>query len=394
VREEAAQYILAMMKFRDEVMAVQTDDAIPGFMLEYVSNPYAQAAVLTREVRKLALQLDRLKTECARSGFPHTKPRAKGKRKPGFKPPLLDRIERDGPNYRAEGIFRMTGGNVTPDIWQKCFSFRGVEFGNWLSQKDRQQSMNCCFDALKDLAVELGIEDEDVSFSGKLALAFGARGKASSSAHYEPLREVINLTKLHGAGCTAHEWFHALDDVLAKSCGIEGKLASECNSGDWDKLPKSFVQLIRLLQHDEKGRMTDFYRGSRKFDNHFAKDSHGSWASKTEMAARAFACYVKDCHGGKSDYLIAHADAYELEYENQFICAIPQGEERELFNELFDQLIYELKDMGFFHERSEKSDVTVQLAPKPIPASTVDEEAEEYTMQLQEVSCGQLSFAF
>ena len=36
-------------------------------------------------------------------------------------------------------------------------------------------------------------------------------------AHYEPLLEVINLTKLRGAGCLAHEWAHALDDILSES---------------------------------------------------------------------------------------------------------------------------------------------------------------------------------
>ena len=74
------------------------------------------------------------------------------------------------------------------------------------------------------------------------------------------------------------------------------------------------------------------------------------------MAARAFACYVKDVLGYKSDYLIAHADVYTFEFEDQGICAIPQGEERDIFNEMFDQLFFDLKELGFFHERSEKSE--------------------------------------
>ena len=47
---------------------------------------------------------------------------------------------------------------------------------------------------------------------GSLGLAFGARGvggKNAALAHYEPDTKVINLTKYGGAGCVAHEWFHA-----------------------------------------------------------------------------------------------------------------------------------------------------------------------------------------
>ena len=125
---------------------------------------------------------------------------------------------------------------------------------------------------------------------------------------------------------------------------------------NYQKLPGSYVRLIKALKHDAEGKPTDYYRGSREFGRHFAKDSFGNWDSNCEMAARAFACYVKDVLGYKSDYLIAHADVYTFEFEDQGICAIPQGEEREIFNEMFDQLFFDLKELGFFHERSEKSE--------------------------------------
>ena len=98
-----------------------------------------------------------------------------------------------------------------------------------------------------------------------------------------------------------------------------------------DKLPASFVDLVKSLKRDAEGKPTDYYRGSRQFDKHFAKDAFGRWDSNCEMAARAFACYVKDVLGYKSDDLIAHADVYVFEYDDQGICAIPQGEEREKF---------------------------------------------------------------
>lgn len=52
-----------------------------------------------------------------------------------------------------------------------------------------------------------------------LAIAFGARGSGGALAHYEPARNVINLTKMKGAGCLAHEWGHALDNKIGRECG-------------------------------------------------------------------------------------------------------------------------------------------------------------------------------
>ena len=83
------------------------------------------------------------------------------------------------------------------------------------------------------------------------------------------------------------------------------------------------------------------------------------------MFARAFACYVKDTLGEKSDYLYAHADCYEFEFDDQSICAIPQGEEREIFDEMFDLLFHDLRRIGFFHERVEEEESVIMLSDFP-----------------------------
>lgn len=353
--ERLKKYIVAMKIIKNDVESVKNEDDIWEFLdkvrhdsifIEEISS-----CTDTFSLKRIRYNMNRMKYSCEVSGFPFSS-KKKTERKKSFIPPQLSHIEREGENYRG-------GMNVSPAIWQKEFNFRAVEFGNWMSQKDRQVSMNYCYDALKDLAKVLDIASSDIAFDGKLALAFGARGCSRSSAHYEPLRTVINLTKMHGAGCTAHEWFHALDDMLAKWCGVtDGKLASETK--DKHLLPTSFLNLVNALKEDCDGNYTDYYRGSYAFGKHYAKDAHGYWHSNAEMLARAFACYVKDMHGKKSDYLIAHADVYEFEFDNQSICAIPQGEERELLNELFDQLFYELKKIGFLHKKP------VEKKPKPL----------------------------
>ena len=341
---------------------------------------------VSTELLYLQYRHGRMKRKIAQTNFPFGQ-RASGKgRKRQFMPPQLSHIEREGKDWRH-------GRHVDETMWQKEFSFRGVQFGNWLSQKDRQASMDFCFDALKDLADILGIEDSDVAFSKSLGLAFGARGHGNARAHYEPLMKVINLTKMSGAGCTAHEWMHALDHQIALHYGRAGLASEELD----DCYPESFRTLVRALSKDENGTPTDYYRGSRRFDSHFAKESHGHWTSPCEMLARAFACYVKDTLGCKSDYLIAHADAYRFEFDNQGYSAVPQDEEREYFNSLFDDLFVELKKEGILHRRTYAA-VEAQPDYKIVAgegsAESVAEPVASYDLLLRESEGGQMRFVF
>jgi hypothetical protein len=132
--------------------------------------------------------------------------------------PQLKNVRREGlPDHRK-------GANATPEMFMETFGFRGGEFGNWLNQEDRQQSFNHAFDALMDLAQAVGIPPRSLSLGGTLAIAFGARGHGGRAvAHYEPARQVMNLTKMNGAGSLAHEWAHALDNFLADKLSYQGK---------------------------------------------------------------------------------------------------------------------------------------------------------------------------
>lgn len=141
-----------------------------------------------------------------------------GGQKKRFVPPQLEHIQRDGVDYRR-------GRDVGGQDYLDTFSFKGGEFGNWMSQNDRQASLNMGFDALKDLADTLKISDKDISYQGSLSIAFGARGSGNAVAHYERLRQVINLTKMRGAGSLSHEWWHGLDDYMGQKLGAKGFLS-------------------------------------------------------------------------------------------------------------------------------------------------------------------------
>lgn len=125
--------------------------------------------------------------------------------------------ERAGKDYR-------NGKDVTSEEFGETFGFRGVEFGNWVSQgkgqADRQGMLNAAYDALLDLASIVGVPPKAISLNGSLGIAFGSRGKGKASAHYETDNIVINLTKTKGAGSLAHEWFHALDNYFSRSRGV------------------------------------------------------------------------------------------------------------------------------------------------------------------------------
>lgn len=110
------------------------------------------------------------------------------------------------------------------------FGLRDVQSGNWVlrdpvSAKFHVEHTAAAFADLADL---IGIPDEQVSFNGRLAIAFGARGKGNAgwggaaAAHYEPVHRVINMTKMSGGGSLAHEWFHAVDNLIKEAEGLGG----------------------------------------------------------------------------------------------------------------------------------------------------------------------------
>lgn len=112
-----------------------------------------------------------------------------------------------------------------------AFGLREVQSGNWVlkdpvSAKFHVESSAAAFADLADL---IGVDDAKVSMNGRLAMAFGARGRGNAGfggaprAHYEPVHRVMNLTKMGGGGCVAHEWFHGMDNMVSEAVtGLPG----------------------------------------------------------------------------------------------------------------------------------------------------------------------------
>lgn len=370
-------------------------------------------------------------------------------------PPQLAHVRRTGPDCRS-------GQEITGQHYLDTFGFRGGEFGNWMNQNDRQASLNMGFEALKDLAISLQISDQDIAFGGTLAIAFGARGSGNAAAHYEPLRKVINLTKMNGAGSLAHEWWHGFDDYLGTKMGAKGMLSEQPRlyplfqklidtmkykpetpeqaakrteeqrdqtrknaerfldfavlgalnrCGDEDALkqyavlkeaflsgetgstnkisalkksatgrviPKSdrerleiFERTLHAMQNEEFpqiGRIrTDYYRNSIKMGAECEKDGD-YWESNVEMTARAFACYVMDKLPYVSDYLVGHAESAVTfvagkSGDMEVLKAYPEGEERKVINEVFDEIFADLKEKSVLTEADKVISVSAGRIP-------------------------------
>lgn len=285
----------------------------------------------------------RVESEAKKPKKSNSRKQKKGK----WIPPQLTHLKREGKDHRH-------GHNVTGDDFMKCFGIRGGEFGNWTNDHDRQVNLNMAFDAFCDMADALNISRRDIGLigleTGALAIAFGARGRSGALAHYEPEREVINLTKMKGAGSLAHEWGHALDDYIGKMSEIHrfGKLASMTLVDQ--KIPDCFRSVIHALCLNENHGITKYYSDSSTFGEMFNASGHGYWTSNEELFARAFACYVKDKLSGRNDYLVGHADVGKAEHQGKTIYVYPVGEERKQFDQKMDEMIQGLKEIGFLHD--------------------------------------------
>lgn len=181
-------------------------------------------------------------------------------------------VQRQGPDYRK-------GRDVTPDEMLETFGFRGVEFGNWVPQSERQEYLNKTYDAIMDFCSVVGISPKAFSLGGRLGLAFGARGHSRALAHYEPMKEVINLTRMKGAGSLAHEWFHALDNYLAKNkTGNMSDMATSTKDVVREELSEAFRDFVNEMDS------MDYSRRSRRAGDY--------WGEVWERAARLFENYV------------------------------------------------------------------------------------------------------
>ncbi len=139
----------------------------------------------------------------------------------------LGRTSNDDLTYRD--------GDISESDLISLIPFRGIQYGNWATQAERQEMLNLAYDALNDLAVALEVAPSVLALpitlangTQNLGLALGARGRGgNAAAHYEATQHVINLTKTKGGGALAHEWMHAYDHKAGSELIVPRSFASD-----------------------------------------------------------------------------------------------------------------------------------------------------------------------
>lgn len=189
--------------------------------------------------------------------------------------PHLKTILRIGPSYRE-------GKNVDEHTYGNTFNFSAIQFGESLSDKERQVVLNMGYDAFKDLARAFEINEKELGMFFEhrhgdgfmksnpvpLAIALGARGHGKKAlAHFEPDLNVINLTRMKGAGSLAHEFGHAFEFAMT---GITRRTQVDLNKAIKNKnaldIDTSMESAMLSLMYKDRSSITmdDFYAAFRK----------------------------------------------------------------------------------------------------------------------------------
>jgi hypothetical protein len=246
---------------------------------------------------------------------------------------------------------RNVGGSTIEqgtDFILKGSGFRGLQFGNSVSDDERKHHLKKAAEALADLADVTGLPDEAMGLKGSLGLAIGARGRGAALAHFEPKLKVINLTRKRGIGTLSHEWGHALDNYLGLKAGVAASSAPNSdrihpdhvfltNSGKpWEKDPKNPSPVIDAMKavkeaHVTSGFMDQVDKESRGLKRAMAFNED-YWRSRPEMFARSF-----EAHIDRKLQALGRANTYLTQTPDSLLW--PTAEQSEAMAPAFDRLL-------------------------------------------------------
>lgn len=171
-------------------------------------------------------------------------------------PAKVPRSTKQEINFRlkvADTFQRVGGTPVKVDstvALKELVGFRDIQVGKWVAEDPASAAFHvqATAEAMLDLSDMVGIAPGALGLGGRLAMAFGARGRGNAGwggaaqAHYEPVHRVINLTKMGGGGALGHELFHAIDNMLGELMGGEPGKKDGFASLNPEQLPEGVVR--------------------------------------------------------------------------------------------------------------------------------------------------------
>jgi hypothetical protein len=285
---------------------------------------------------------------------------------------------------------RMGGRNVggTPDAATdaivKGLGFRGLQYGNSVTDDERKHHVQKAAEALVDLADATGLPDSAIGLNGTLGLAIGARGRGGAVAHYEPTMKVINLTRKKGVGSLSHEWGHALDNYAAGG----GSFLSQ-NSGAPEK---------RAAMNEVKSAWTtsgftrQVYDSIREVKKAGGQLSEEYWLSDVEMFARSFEAHVSlklEKAGRSNTYLTREFDDSGMKKGNAAERRLGDGlwptrKQAEAMEPMFDALLAQIKKDDFpgaSNRRDSREDRIQRLIQEAYQAAATEHQAHATKLQ-------------
>ncbi len=212
-----------------------------------------------------------------------------GKTKPRFNPSdaYVNHAERKG--GRVIDAKTIENGK---NFMMNNLGLRGVQWGNYVTDDERQHHLTKSSEALADLADVLGLPDSAISLGGKLGLAIGARGIGGARAHYESDTQVINLTRASGVGSLAHEWGHALDHAMEDFRLGKSEPVFHTTSGA-GRMGKAMMELRKKMGSSGFADRLRKHINQQVNDGQLPKNAMDYWTKPEEMFARTFERFVQ-----------------------------------------------------------------------------------------------------
>lgn len=243
----------------------------------------------------------------------------------------------DGENRKGE-TYRENDQLLVSDFME-TIGFKGIEFGNWVTQEERQQFLNSTYDGFLDLLTIMKLDAKAGSLYGQLGIAFGSRGNSRASAHFEPDNNLIHITKTKAIGSLAHEFGHAMDYFVTKKLRLPC-LLSEVNEktsyygGEYDLIEA----VIAWKNEVEK---SEFFASSTLID----KDKNKAYyATNVELFARCFEQWVQVEIMNKAynnNFLVFGT----LPVEGEELAIYPKEKERETLLPLMGKIVEEISKL-------------------------------------------------
>lgn len=217
----------------------------------------------------------------------------------------IERKEMYGNSYerRASSKLEISEDKIDDKLMKM---FKAVEYGNYVSDKERTLHKTLVIQAFYDLEVATGLDIKTLTGDKSLSIGFGSRGRGKALASYFPQYDIINLTRKNGFGSLSHEVGHFLDKQITRKHLPQAEFLTNTRISYMRKI-KVDESLIEVLEG-----MSDINNTIRERllkDEIFLLLSGGRmryWLSGVEIFARAFECFVfsklKD-QGIENDYL-------------------------------------------------------------------------------------------